>query len=259
MSRLRARCPHCRTLTAVALGPAYECHACGRTFAAGLVRVPRAWGAGGEEMAAAAGLALPYPETAVIEEASLPAQTAAVADELPERPLVLGGCCCAHVGAVEALAGRHGRLSVVWLDAHGDLNTPETSRSGNAWGMPLRMLLEAGVVAPTDVALVGARALDPPERRFIAESGLHADGAAAVAGALEGCEAVYVALDGDVADATELAVFMPEPGGLSLAALAELLERVASAARVVGAGVSGLRADERNVAPVRSLLVALGL
>jgi len=52
MSRLRARCPDCRTLTAVALGPEYQCHSCGREFCAGLVRVPRAWGTGGEAMAA---------------------------------------------------------------------------------------------------------------------------------------------------------------------------------------------------------------
>ncbi len=44
VSRLRARCPDCRTLTAVALGPEYQCHSCGREFGAGLVRVPRAWG-----------------------------------------------------------------------------------------------------------------------------------------------------------------------------------------------------------------------
>ena len=42
MSRLRAKCPDCKTNTAVAIGPEYECHACGRTFGAGLVRVPRA-------------------------------------------------------------------------------------------------------------------------------------------------------------------------------------------------------------------------
>jgi tRNA(Ile2) C34 agmatinyltransferase TiaS len=61
MSRLRARCPDCHTYTAVAIGPGYECHACGREFAAGLVRVPRAWGEGGETMAEAARLPLPYP------------------------------------------------------------------------------------------------------------------------------------------------------------------------------------------------------
>ena len=94
MSRLRAKCPDCRTYTAVALGPEYECHSCGREFAAGLVRVPRAWGEGGEAMAEAAHLPLDYPEAAVVEEDSLAEQTLAIAAELPDRPLVLGGCCC---------------------------------------------------------------------------------------------------------------------------------------------------------------------
>ena len=39
---------------------------------------------------------------------------------------------------------RHGRIGIVWLDAHGDLNTTESSPSGNEWGMPLRMLIDAG-------------------------------------------------------------------------------------------------------------------
>src|SRR5688500_19982655 len=69
MSRLRARCPDCRTLTAVALQAGeYECHSCGRSFPAGLVRVPRAWGSDGECMAEAAFLPLPYPEAARSEE-----------------------------------------------------------------------------------------------------------------------------------------------------------------------------------------------
>ena len=65
-------------------------------------------------------------------------------------------------GAVRELARRHGRIGVVWFDAHGDLNTPESSPSGNAWGMPLRMLIDAGDVAPGDVTLIGARNLDLP-------------------------------------------------------------------------------------------------
>jgi len=71
LSRLRAKCPSCRTFTAVALGPDYECHACGREFRAGLVRVPQAWGVDGEAMAEAAWLELPFPETGVIEADSL--------------------------------------------------------------------------------------------------------------------------------------------------------------------------------------------
>src|SRR5262249_58906133 len=113
MSVLRAKCPTCKTLTAVALGPEYECHSCGRTFAAGLVRVPRAWGDGGEPMVEAASLGLDYPEVAVVEEETLAMQTLAVASDLPTRPLVLGGCCWAPGGAVGGLAPRTGHAGVL--------------------------------------------------------------------------------------------------------------------------------------------------
>ena len=258
MSRLRAKCPDCRTFTAVALGPEYECHACGRVFGAGLVRVPRAWGDGGVAMIESASLPLAYPEAAVIEEDTLGEQTLALASELPERPLVLGGCCCVHIGAVEGLAARQGRISLVWLDAHGDLNTPATSTSGNPWGMPLRMIVDSGAVAASDVALVGARNLDPPEEEFIAASGLHA-GLWAVERAVGGADAAYVALDADALDAAELSSFMPEPGGIPLAEAEALLRGIRQLTEVVGVGFSGLTPDPANLAPLERLCAALGL
>lgn len=258
MSRLRAKCPDCKAYTAVALGPNYECHACGREFAAGLVRVPRAWGEGGEAMERAAQLPLPYPEAAVIAEESLGEQNLALAAELPERPLVLGGCCCAHVGAVEALESRYGRIAVVWLDAHGDLNTVESSPSGNLWATPLRMLIDSGAVAPQDVALVGARNLDPPEEEFIASAGVNI-GPARVASALEGTEGVYVAFDADSVEPGELEVFMPEPDGLRLDEVDATFRDIAARSLVLGAGVTALAPDERNVGPVTRLAAALSL
>ncbi len=256
MSRLRARCPDCRTLTAVAVGPDYECHSCGREFAAGLVRVPRACGTDGEPLAEAAFLGVPFPEASVIEEETLAEQTAALAADLPERPLVLGGCCCAHVGAVTGLAARPGgRLALVWLDAHGDLNTPETSLSGNPWGMPLRRLLDSGAVAAEDVALVGARALDPAERAFVVEHGLDDD----IAGSLTGAERVYVAVDLDVLRPGEAAVFMPEPGGPTVAEAEELLRSIAETLPIAGVGISGGLPDPANVAVVGRVTAALGL
>jgi arginase family enzyme len=258
VSRLRAKCPDCRTLTAVAFGPDYQCHSCGREFAAGLVRVPRAWGNGGEEMAAAAGLELPYPETGIVAEDSLARQTLALASDLPARPLVLGGCCCAHIGAVEGLANRHGRVAVVWLDAHGDLNTPESSPSGNVWGMPLRMLIDSGAVEAEDVVLIGARDLDPPEVEFIGSTGLRVeeDG---IAGAVESADGVYVALDCDSLDEAEVASFMPEPGGLAVADVERIFLRLREDAEILGAGLSGLVAAPGNVAPLTRLVAALGL
>jgi arginase family enzyme len=259
MSRLRAKCPDCRTLTAVALDSGeYECHSCGRTFAAGLVRVPCAWGTGGEAMAEAAYLEFPYPETAVVAESSLTEQNLALAAALPERPVVLGGCCCAHVGAVEGLATRYDRLAVVWLDAHGDLNTPESSPSGNQWGMPFRMLLDSGMVHPADAVLVGARNLDPPEVEFIAASGLRT-GADEVGDALEGADAVYVAFDVDVLDPDgEVVCFLPEPDGPTLEEAAEILRRIAAERAVAGIGFTGLGPAPENAAPLQRLAGAAG-
>jgi arginase len=254
VSLLRAKCPTCRAHTAVAIGPEYECHSCGRTFAAGLVRVPRAWGDGGEAMIESASLALDYPEASVVEEDSLHAQTLAVASDLPQRPLVLGGCCCSHIGVVEGLASRHDRLGVLWLDAHGDLNTPETSPSGNEWGMPLRMLIDGGAIDSRDVALIGARSLDPPEVEFIAGAGI----LDSVEALLDRVDRVYVALDCDVFEPGELAVFMPEPGGPTLLEVEKLLCGLRDRGAVVGAGLTGLAPDPANVEKLERLCTALG-
>jgi arginase len=253
MSRLRAKCPDCRTYTAVAIGPDYQCHSCGREWSAGLVRVPRAWGTGGDEMVAAAGLEVDFPETAVVEEDSLEAQTLTLAAELPDRPLVLGGCCCSHVGAVEGLAARHEKLALVWFDAHGDLNTPATSPSGNAWGMPLRMIVDGGAVEPQRVALIGARNLDPPEEEFLRTSGIRrtADDA------LADVDCVYVAFDLDVLDPADARPFMPEPDGMRLDDAERELRRIRSAARVVGAGFSGGSADAGLVPVIERLAAAV--
>jgi arginase family enzyme len=254
VSALRARCPDCRTLTAVAIGPEYQCHSCGREFAAGLVRVPRACGAGGETMADAARLPLPYPEAAVVEEDTLEAQVATQQRTLPERPLVLGGCCCSHVGAIRGLSGRGGRLAVVWVDTHGDLNTPESSVSGDTWGMALRIAIDGGAVAPADVALVGARNLDPPEVEYRESVGIDDD----LDRALEGCDRVYVAFDVDVLRPGELAMFFAEPGGPTLAEAESLLRDVAVRLPLAGLGLSGLRDDADPAALVR-LAAAAGL
>jgi arginase family enzyme len=258
VSRLRAKCPNCKTYTAVALGPEYECHACGRVFRSGLVRVPQAWGDDGEAMAEAAWLELLQPETTVVEAETLEEQNLALAADLPERPLVLGGCCCAHIGAVEGLAARQERVALIWFDAHGDLNTPATSPSGNQWGMPLRMLIDSGAIRLDDVALVGARNLDPPEEEYIAAHGVHL-GEEGISRALEGAGCAYVAVDLDVLEPSEAFPFMPEPGGLSLQEAERLLRAVEARTRVLGAGITGATFEPANVEPISRLTAALEL
>jgi len=104
-------------------------------------------------------------------------------------PLVLGGD---HSIAVGTLAGvachfqkQSKRVGMIWLDAHGDMNTPETSPSGNVHGMPLASIMGYGppeltgldsvkpMVEPRSVAIVGVRDLDSKERRLVKESGVH--------------------------------------------------------------------------------------
>jgi arginase len=209
-------------------------------------------------MAAAALMELPYPEAGVIEADTLAEQTLLLAAELPDRPVVLGGCCCSHVGAIEALSAGEECLAVVWFDAHGDLNTPETSPSGNPWGMPLRMVIDDAAVQAKHVALVGARNLDPPEVGFIEANGVRT-GEAAIAQALDGADAVYVAFDADSVEPGELAVFMPEPDGLRLEEVEGALRDIAARTRIAGLGLTGLVRDPANEPKLARLCAALGL
>jgi len=99
-------------------------------------------------------------------------------------PLVLGGDHSVALGTIGALASLHGPGGVLWFDAHGDLNTPATTPSGNVHGMPLAAVLgRAGAgfesdrwplpaLDPDRVALIGVRSLDPGERAVVKDSGL---------------------------------------------------------------------------------------
>jgi arginase len=120
--------------------------------------------------------------------------------------------------------------------------------------MPLRMLIDRGTIAAEDVVLWGARNLDPPEEEFIAAAGINNDPGAL----LDRVEAVYVALDCDVVDPDELAVFMPEPGGASLGEVEQLLARVRESGKLVGVGFTGLAPDPANVEKLERLTAALG-
>ncbi len=85
--------------------------------------------------------------------------------------------------------------------------------------MPFRMLLDGGVVAAEDAALVGARNLDPPEAEFVERNGIDDS----LDRALAGVDAVYVALDLDVFDPSDVDVLISEPDGPSTDEIEELL------------------------------------
>jgi arginase len=99
-------------------------------------------------------------------------------------PLVLGGDHSIAIGTLAGIAKHYKNLGVIWYDAHGDLNTPETSPSGNIHGMPLAASLGLGhpyltniggyspKVKPENIVLIGIRSLDEGEKQLIREKGI---------------------------------------------------------------------------------------
>ena len=177
----------------------------------------------------------------------------------PERLFTIGGGCGVEVPIVSYLARRHSGLRVLWLDAHGDLNSPASSPSGHFHGMPLRFLLEgsldevigprAATLAPAEVALIGCRDLDPPEAEYIRRRGiaLIASRDAASADPFSGEGPIYIHLDLDVLDpAAYPNVKCPVPGGISIAQAASLIGRAIRASKVVGLSILENLATDRD-------------
>jgi arginase len=120
----------------------------------------------------------------ILETCARVAQEVRRAREQGLLPLVLGGDHSVALGTLAGLAEANGPGGVLWFDAHGDLNTPETSPSGNVHGMPLaaalglcgaafqRDGLRLPALDPRHVALIGVRSLDPGEQELVREHGL---------------------------------------------------------------------------------------
>lgn len=99
-------------------------------------------------------------------------------------PLVLGGDHSIAIGTLAGVAKYFNNLGVIWYDAHGDLNTAETSPSGNIHGMPLAASMGFGhekltnilgyspKIKPENIVIIGARSLDPDEKKLIREKGI---------------------------------------------------------------------------------------
>ncbi|MCF6226238.1 MAG: arginase [Xanthomonadales bacterium] len=118
------------------------------------------------------------------------AETVAASLKAGNIPLVIGGDHSIAMGTVAGVAGHYRQqnenIGLIWFDAHGDMNIPSSSPSGNIHGMPLAHILGIGdeelaniggfigKVKPENVALVGIRDLDQRERKIIRDSGIHA-------------------------------------------------------------------------------------
>jgi arginase len=180
-------------------------------------------------------------------------------------PVVLGGDHSIAMGTIAGLSRFHrergARIGLVWFDAHGDMNTPETSPTGNIHGMPLAAVLGYGdpslvelsgarpMVRAANAAVVGLRDVDVAERAIIRESGIgaytmrdidergmRAVMEQAIARASDGTAGIHVSFDLDGMDPEHApGVGTPSPGGFSYREAHLAMEMLADTGRVMSA------------------------
>lgn len=175
-------------------------------------------------------------------------------------PLVLGGDHSVAIGSIHG-AARQRKLGVLWVDAHADFNTPETTPSGNIHGMPLAALCGLGdprltslwgqsapALDPQRVAVIGARDLDPGEKRNLKEAGVlvmsmeqidRLGMVRAVEKAIErisrDVDGIFLSFDMDSLDPRHApGVGTPVPGGLTYREAHLVCELVAETGKLVG-------------------------
>ena len=171
-------------------------------------------------------------------------------------PVLLAAECSIALTTLGTVLGHRPEARVLWLDAHGDFNTPATTGSGYLGGMALAGacgMWDAGLGAPpvnaATVVLAGVRELDPAEREALEASQVTVIGASpvetlvAVKNALDGAP-VYLHIDLDVLDPETFPAQFPAPGGLSAEKLFDLMEAVAADCELVGMEITAYESPD---------------
>jgi arginase len=166
-----------------------------------------------------------------------------------EYPVLLASDCSICVSTLPALARREPAAWVVWLDAHGDFNTPATTGSGFLGGMCLAAACgrwDSGFGAgldPRRVVMSDGRDLDPAEREELDRAGVPVVPPAGVADAVRG-RRVFLHLDFDILDPSVMPAGVPAPGGLSADELRALMVDLADAVELIGVELTALETPE---------------
>jgi arginase len=166
-------------------------------------------------------------------------------------PILTASDCSICLTTLPVLARRRPDAHVLWLDAHGDFNSPETTPSGFLGGMCLAAACGVwdsgfgGELDPARVVMCGVRDVDPGERVLLETRGVGlVERPAQLAEMLAG-RPVFVHLDLDVLDPSVLPAAFPAPGGLSDGGLRTLLAEVAESADLIGAEITSMMVPER--------------
>ncbi|WP_378954319.1 arginase family protein [Pelosinus sp. sgz500959] len=194
----------------------------------------------------------------------------------PDSIFTVGGNCSVGIAPIDYLNRRFsGDLAVVWLDAHGDINTPESSLSKYFTGMPIRHLLGEGdaeigcllssTLKPEQIILAGTRSLDAAESEYIQKAGIKIIPPETLDSSPEtiahyisskGFKYVYVHIDTDVLSETAFHFSAwPSKTGISLETLISILEGINRKLRVVGASlVEFFPCDELGMGQLQLIL-----
>jgi arginase family enzyme len=162
-------------------------------------------------------------------------------------PVLVAPDCSVSITTLPSVVRHVEDATVLWLDAHGDFNTPDTTVSGYLGGMCLAAacgLWDAGfeglpVVDPTAVVTCGLRDLDGPESVLLETRGVTRIARPGLLADTLRDRPVFVHLDLDILDPSIIPSPFPAPGGLSDAGLRTLLTEVAASAHLIGAEISG--------------------
>jgi arginase len=175
-----------------------------------------------------------------------------------DRPVCIGGDCCAAIGVLAGLQNAGIQSTLLWLDAHGDFNTYETTLSGFVGGMPLAMIVGRGdqtLIAAAGlkplpesvVFLSDARNLDPGEGLALHASHVHHVVDAAKLPNLLPSTPLYVHLDVDVINPQDApAVHYPTPGGPSLKEMCEIARALAMTRQIIAVSVTVWDFEKEN-------------
>jgi arginase len=239
----------CRTSDRTA-GAARGAAALGTVLGERLGVEPRVIGKGEEPRAQ------PYDRDLEISRGCLLEAGGQVEDALAanELPVLLASDCSISLTTLPAVARLRPDAKVLWLDAHGDFNSPDTTPSSFLGGMCLAGACGVwdsgfdGRMPPERVILCGIRDLDEGERLLLDASGATVIGPQVetlvyLQNALDAAP-VYVHLDVDVLDPSILPAQFPAPGGLSAERLRDLIEAVADSSEVIGLEITALEAPD---------------
>ncbi|MBT6270457.1 MAG: arginase [Phycisphaerae bacterium] len=198
-------------------------------------------------------------ETAIMDHARRVSDAVLDAIQNGMFPVIIGGDHTSALGFHTGLARAHGKTGIIWVDTHPDLNTPETSPSGNIHGMPLAGLLGRGSekmlettapcrISEEHVAMVGTRSIDEGEQKWldegiihcmtmdvVKERGLSACLASAVNTANQAEAGYGLSIDIDAIDPSQAPfVATPVDGGLDVDELAQVLKDLPRKDRLLG-------------------------